>query len=112
MVVTTRDGSYNTNRYRGFVLLQLFGSLDLNDVIVAGKHFVVVEAKLILAMMVSQYAVHVDSEDLGRVPDPFDRASFAGVRVRLTNRKGVKGPVMCESSAKFRGGDKKFLLFR
>uniref|UniRef100_A0A2S2R5A9 Cytochrome p450 n=1 Tax=Sipha flava TaxID=143950 RepID=A0A2S2R5A9_9HEMI len=77
-----------------------------------GKHFVAVEVKLIIAMLVSRYAIHVDSDVPGRSPDPFDRTSFAGVRVKLTNHNGVKEPAMYESLRKCHRGNKKFLLFR
>jgi hypothetical protein len=93
-----------------YCAIDIFG--PQRNTFVAGKHFVAVEVKLIIAMLVSRYAIHVDSDEPGRSPDPFDRTSFAGVRVKLTNHNGVKEPAMYESLRKCHRGNKKFLLFR
>lgn len=73
------------------------------------------EVKLIIAMMVSRYEVHVDQAELGRTLDPFDMSSFAGVRLKVTNRRGVL-MTMGASLQKIRSdcndnNDKKFLFF-
>jgi len=80
----------------------------------SGKHFIGLEAKLIVAMLVSRYEVHVDSVEPGRFPDPFDLTSYAGVRVKVTNRSGVRESTMSESLQRLQHSeinDKKFLFF-
>ncbi|XP_050423629.1 cytochrome P450 6a8-like [Adelges cooleyi] len=51
-----------------------------------GKNFVSLEAKMIIAMLISKYEFNVNSAEPGRTPDPFDKSSFAGVKVQLSNR--------------------------
>lgn len=69
------------------------------------------EAKLIVAMLISRYEVHADS---GK-PDPFDPKSFAGVRLTVTNRGGVREAVMGASLRQLErrlvGDKKKFVFF-
>lgn len=79
-----------------------------------GKHFIGLEAKLIVAMLLFRYEVHVDSVEPGRFPDPFDLTSYAGIRVKVTNRSGVGESTMGASLQRLQHGesnDKKFLFF-
>lgn len=80
----------------------------------SGKHFVGLEAKLILAMLVSRYEVHIDNNDPGRSPDPFDMTSFASVRMKVLNRSDARDSVLGASLRQLSSdetGDKKFLFF-
>lgn len=82
--------------------------------VLSGKHFIGLEAKLIVAILVSKYEVHMDNIELGRVPDPFDLSSYAGVRVKVTNRRGVRESTMGASLQRIQqqeSNDKKFLFF-
>ncbi|VVC38578.1 Cytochrome P450,Cytochrome P450, E-class, group I [Cinara cedri] len=74
-----------------------------------GKHFVGLEAKLIIAALVSRYEVHLDSET-GTPPNPFDVTSFAGVQVMVANRNMRDRESSIEASLK-PINDKKFLFF-
>ncbi|XP_022163875.1 cytochrome P450 6k1-like [Myzus persicae] len=82
-----------------------------------GKHFVELEAKLVLAMLVSRYEVIVDSTKPGTSPDPLEPRSFGGVRMTIANRSGVRESTMCASLRRFHmgdnenAGDRKFLFF-
>nr|AWD92942.1 CYP3323A1 [Aphis gossypii] len=82
-----------------------------------GKHFVELEAKLIVAMLVSRYEVHLDSSNPGTSPDSLNPKSFAGVRLKVVNRSGVREPRMYTSLQQLhkdnneRAGDRKFMFF-
>ncbi|KAE9538836.1 hypothetical protein AGLY_005418 [Aphis glycines] len=82
-----------------------------------GKHFVELEAKLIVAMLVSRYEVHLDSSNPGTSPDSLDPKSFAGVRLKVVNRSDVREPRMYTSLQQLhkdnneRAGDRKFMFF-
>jgi len=83
----------------------------------AGKHFVELEAKLVIAMLMSRYEVHVDSAKPGSPPDPLDPKSFEGVRMTVANRSSVREWTMSASLRQFHmsndanAGDRKFLFF-
>jgi len=82
-----------------------------------GKHFVELEAKLVIAMLMSRYEVHADNAKPGSPPDPLDPKSFEGVRMTVANRSSVRESTMGASLRKFHmnndvnAGDRKFLFF-
>ncbi|XP_025205656.1 cytochrome P450 6a8-like [Melanaphis sacchari] len=82
-----------------------------------GKHFVELEAKLIVAMLVSRYEVHLDKDNPCTSPDSLDPRSFAGVRVTVVNRSGVREARMYTSLRQLHNdvvknaSDRKFLFF-
>jgi len=82
-----------------------------------GKHFVELEAKLIIAMLVSRYEVHLDTNKPCTSPDSLDPKSFAGVRLIVANRSNVREPKMYTSlrqlhnSSDVNAGGRKFLFF-
>lgn len=77
-----------------------------------GKHFVELEAKLIVAMLVSRYEVHLDSSNPGTPPDSLDPRSFAGVRLKVVNRSGVRESRMYTSLQQLHNGNnEKFMFF-
>lgn len=80
----------------------------------SGKYFVGLEAKLIIAMLVSRYEVHIDSSDPGQSPEPFDMTSFASVRMKVFNRSDIRDSEMGASLRQLHEGEtseKKFLFF-
>lgn len=66
------------------------------------------EAKLIVAMLVSRYEVNVDGKTAAL--DPYDPATFAGVRLKVTNRNEDR-ETSISASLRRAGQDKKFLFF-
>nr|UOW66139.1 cytochrome P450 6UN1 [Rhopalosiphum padi] len=82
-----------------------------------GKHFVELEAKLIIATLVSRYEVHLERDKPGISPDSLNPRSFAGVRVTVANRSGVREPKMYTSLRQLHNSNdenasgRKFLFF-
>lgn len=78
---------------------------------VTGKHFIALEAKLIIALLISRYEVKLDNSGLGRIPDPFDQTSMAGVRLKVSKRSEVREARMSASLRELHDNNKKFLFF-
>lgn len=70
------------------------------------------EAKLIIAMLVSKYEVHIDKTNPNWSPNPFDPTSFSNLRLMVTNTSIVgEETVFGESLRKIETYNKKFLFF-
>lgn len=93
----------------GIVVRKSRRKCETNKTFAADKHFVGLEAKLIVAMLVSRYEVHVEGGG-GTALDPYDPASFAGVRLTVINRNEVRETSICASLRRL-DQDKKFLFF-
>lgn len=76
-----------------------------------GKHFVELEAKLIVAALVSRYEVHLDGKS-GLRPDPFDVTSFAKIQIKMAKRNMRDREFPLEASLNaFHKSNKKYLFF-
>ncbi|XP_050522629.1 probable cytochrome P450 6a18 [Daktulosphaira vitifoliae] len=75
-----------------------------------GKHFIGLEAKMIVAILLSKYEFTVDKRNPGKAPNPFDKSSFSEFRVQLSSRM-ARNCVMEQSLQELSKKNKLFKLF-